>query len=60
MYIFTETEKPYLDVGGNHLITEIKWGLTKNELRTNLKVIKDSVINNIETTEIKYGETEAQ
>ena len=50
-------EKPKF-LGGNHLITEIKWGLTKNELRTNLKVIKDSVINNIETTEIKYGETE--
>lgn len=54
-----EYEKPKF-LGGNHLITEIKWGLTKNELRTNLKVIKDSVINNIETTEIKYGETEAQ
>ena len=54
-----EYEKPKF-LGGNHLITEIKWGLTKSELRTNLKVIKDSVINNIETTEIKYGETETQ
>ena len=44
--------------GGNHLITDIKWALTKNELRTNLTVIKDSLINNIETTEIKYGESE--
>ena len=32
--------------------------LTKNELRTNLTVIKDSLINNIETTEITYGESE--
>ena len=35
--------------GGNHLITDIKWALTKNELRTNLTVIKDSLINNIES-----------
>ena len=26
--------------GGNHLITQIKWTLNRNELRTNLKVVK--------------------
>ena len=44
--------------GGNHLITQIKWTLSRNELRTNLKVIKDSLMSNIETTEMDYGETE--
>ena len=43
--------------GGQHLITDIKWTLTKNELTTNLTVIKDSLINNIETTKMDYGET---
>ena len=45
--------------GGNHLITDIKWNLSRNELRTNLTVIKDSLISNIETTEMKYGESES-
>jgi len=44
--------------GGNHLITQIKWSMTKNQLRTDLKVIKDSLMNNIETSEMDYGETE--
>jgi len=44
--------------GGDHLITDIKFQLTKSELRTNLTVIKDSVLNHIETTEMVYGETE--
>ena len=35
--------------GGNHLITQIKWTLNRNELRTNLKVVKDSLMNNIVT-----------
>jgi hypothetical protein len=43
--------------GGNHLITQIKWTLNRNELRTNLKVVKDSLMNNIETTAMDYGET---
>ena len=43
--------------GGQHLITDIKWTLTKDELTTNLTVIKDSLINNIETTKMDYGET---
>ena len=32
--------------------------MTKNQLRTDLKVIKDSLMNNIETSEMDYGETE--
>tara|TARA_B110000285_G_scaffold68290_1_gene78465 strand:- start:692 stop:2152 length:1461 start_codon:yes stop_codon:yes gene_type:complete len=43
---------------GNHLITEIMWALSPNECTTNIKCIKDSVLNNIETTKIEYGETE--
>ena len=42
---------------GKHLITEIMWNLTPTECTVNLKCIKDSVINNIETTEMNYGET---
>ena len=38
-----EYEKPKF-LGGNHLITEIKWSLSKSELRTNLKVIKDPIL----------------
>ena len=37
---------------GKHLITEIMWNLTPTECTVNLKCIKDSVINNIELTEI--------
>ena len=44
--------------GGQHLITDIKWTMTKDELTTNLTVIKDSLFNNIETVEIEYGESE--
>ena len=40
---------------GKHLITEIMWNLTPRECNVSLKCIKDSVINNIETTEINYG-----
>ena len=42
---------------GRHLITEIMWSLTPKECTTNIKCIKDSVLNNIETTEIEYGDT---
>lgn len=43
---------------GKHLITEIMWALKPRELTVNLKVMKDSVINNIETTSIQYGDQE--
>ena len=43
---------------GEHLITEIMWNLKPNALKTNLKCISDSVLNNIETTKIEYGESE--
>ena len=42
---------------GGHLITEINWSLTPKECKTNIKCIKDSVLNNIETTAIEYGDT---
>ena len=42
---------------GNHLITEIKWTLTSKKCMTYVKCIKDSVLNNIETTKIEYGAT---
>ena len=35
---------------GKHLITSIMWELTLDECRTHVKVIKDSLINQIETT----------
>ncbi len=44
--------------GGKHLITDIAWQLTTNSCQTNIKVIKDSVMNEIETTSIDYGATE--
>ena len=43
---------------GKHLITEIMWNLQPRELTVNIKCMKDSVINNIETTAIKYGDSE--
>jgi len=43
---------------GDHLITEIRWTLTKTECKTNIKCIKDSLLNNMETTIINYGEVE--
>ena len=43
---------------GKHLITQIKWSFTQNECRTNIKVIKDSVINQIETTLPEYAPLE--
>jgi len=42
---------------GMHLITEIMWSLTPTKCKTNVKCIRDSVLTNIETTEIVYGET---
>ena len=42
---------------GKHLITDINWALTPKECKTNIKCIKDSVLNNIETTAIEYGDT---
>ena len=35
---------------GKHLITGIEWEITFDECRTNVRVIKDSLINRIETT----------
>ena len=43
---------------GHHLITDIMWQLTPSQCKTNIKCIKDSVLNSIETTKIEYGETE--
>jgi hypothetical protein len=37
-----------------HLITEIKWNLTINNCKTNIKVIKDSTLNEIETTKPEF------
>tara|TARA_A100001011_G_C14305007_1_gene842630 strand:- start:520 stop:1995 length:1476 start_codon:yes stop_codon:yes gene_type:complete len=42
---------------GDHLITDIMWKLTPSDCKVNVRAIKDSVINNIETTEIEYGAT---
>jgi hypothetical protein len=35
---------------GMHLITEVMWELTQDACRTHVKVIKDSVLTNIETS----------
>jgi hypothetical protein len=40
---------------GRYLITEIKWGLTSQECRTNIKVMKDSYFNQIETASSEYA-----
>ena len=42
---------------GGHLITELRWTLKGDTCNLNVKCIKDSVLNNIETTEIEYGES---
>jgi hypothetical protein len=47
-------DMPALFHTGHYLITEIKWSLTKDACRTNIKVIKDSFINDIETTAPEY------
>lgn len=51
----TSEENPALFHSGMHLITNIKWNLTQNACRTNVKVIKDSVISRIETTKAVYA-----
>ena len=43
---------------GMHLITEIKWSFTQQQCKTNIKVIKDSVINRIETTKSEFAPAE--
>ena len=43
---------------GMHLITEIMWNLTPSKCKVNVKCVRDSVLTNIETTAIVYGETE--
>ena len=53
----TETN-PALFHSGMHLITDIKWGFSQNQCRTNIKVIKDSVINRIETTQAEFAPLE--
>ena len=40
---------------GKYLITEIKWGLTSQECRTNIKVMKDSYLNQIETASSDFA-----
>jgi hypothetical protein len=40
---------------GDYLITEIKWGLTSQECRTNIKVVKDSYLNQIETASAEFA-----
>ncbi|MDP7366170.1 MAG: hypothetical protein QGH83_02745 [Candidatus Pacebacteria bacterium] len=45
---------------GRHLITDIKWRLQPQGCSLNIKCMKDSVINQIETTTIEYGETMTQ
>ena len=42
---------------GKHLITHLQWQLQPATCTLNVKCIKDSVINNIETTAIEYGES---
>ena len=42
---------------GLHLITDLSWNLTSNSCQLNVRCIKDSLPNEIETTEIDYGET---
>ena len=51
----TAETNPALFHSGKHLITEIKWSLTQNECRTNVKVIKDSYLNQIETASGEYA-----
>lgn len=41
---------PYFHGNGKHLITEIMWELSLDKCRVNVKCIKDSLINQIETT----------
>ena len=43
---------------GKHLITNLQWVLRPEGCTLNVKCIKDSVINNIETTPIEYGNSE--
>ena len=40
---------------GKYLITEIKWGLTSQECRTNIKVMKDFYWNQIETASTEFA-----
>ena len=42
--------EPYFHGNGKHLITEIMWELSLDKCRVNVKCIKDSLINQIETT----------
>ncbi len=42
---------------GKHLITHCQWILGPSACDLNVRCIKDSVINNIETTALEYGKT---
>lgn len=42
---------------GQYLITELSWNLKATSCQLNVKVIKDSIINQIETSEVDYGDT---
>ena len=50
----TKEKNEALFHSGMHLITEIKWNLTINNCKTNIKVIKDSTLNEIETTKPEF------
>jgi len=52
-----EEEVDPLFYNGKHLITHCQWVLTPSSCDLNVRCIKDSVINNIETTAIEYGES---
>ena len=43
---------------GPHLLTKIMWKLTPQSCELHVEAIKDSLNNQIETTEIEYGESE--
>ena len=45
-----EESEAYFHGRGKHLITDIMWELTLDECKVNVKCIKDSLINEIETT----------
>ena len=50
-----ETPEPLFH-SGMHLITDIMWELTTAECQVHIKCIKDSHINQIETTSVKLPE----
>ena len=53
-----EEEVPPKFYNGKHLITALNWVLRPDGCTLNVSCIKDSVINNIETTTSEYGDSE--